>query len=193
MQNLSTKERAELYMTTFPDFSPLIIGKNNRIEGIWIMGNNYTTKGDYGAYPHGYMKRISSMFPDCNPKLQLFSVNLPKSDEYTRFDINPKSSDVVGDAHNLSNYFEPNQFEIIYADPPYSIEDSEHYGTSMVNRNKIVKECYKILKNNGYLCWLDQVLPVYNKKEFNMIGNIGMVKSTNHRFRVVTIFQKVNE
>lgn len=154
------------------------------------MGNNYKTKGDYGAYPHGYMKRISAMFPDCAPALQLFSVNLPQSGAYVRFDIHAEYADVVGDAHELSHYFEPEQFEIIYADPPYSVEDCEHYGTPMVNRNKVLAECFKILKPNGFVCWLDQVLPIFRKEEFEIVGVIGMVKSTNHRFRVVTIFQK---
>ena len=60
----------------------------------------------------------------------------------------------------------------------------------MVNRNKVIKECYKILRPGGFLIWLDQVLPMYRKDEFSIIGVIGMVKSTNHRFRVIVIFQK---
>jgi hypothetical protein len=193
MKNYSLIERANFYSKIFPDFPELVVGKDGRITGIWIMGNNYHTKGDYGAYPHGYEKRIESLFPDCCPTLQLFSATLPLSPNYLRFDIRPEYADVVGDAHKLSTYFAENMFEIIYADPPYSIEDCEHYGTPMVNRNQIVKECYKILKPNGFLIWLDQVLPMYRKDEFRMVGVIGMVKSTNHRFRVITIFQKIDK
>jgi len=192
MENLSLQERAKLYSKAFPKFPELTVGSDGRIQGIWIMGNNYKTKGDYGAYPHGYMKRIGSMFPDCTKALQLFSVNLPPSNKYIRFDLHKEYADVVGDAHNLSDYFGENEFEIIYADPPYSVEDCEHYGTPMVNRNKVLRECYKILKPNGFLVWLDQVLPMYKKSEFDIVGVIGMVKSTNHRFRVVTIFKKLS-
>jgi hypothetical protein len=32
---------------------------------------------------------------------------------------------------------------------------------------------------------------MFRKKELHMCGVIGMVKSTNHRFRVVTIFERV--
>jgi hypothetical protein len=169
----------------------MFIDATGRINGVWIMGNNYTTKGDYGSYPHGYIKRMDGLFPDSVPSLQLFSVNLPKSDNYIRFDIHPESADVVGDAHRLSEYFAENMFQTIFADPPYSIEDCEHYGTPMVNRNQVVKECYKILKPSGFLIFLDQVLPMYRKDEFRIVGVIGMVKSTNHRFRVVVIFQKI--
>ena len=37
---------------------------------------------------------------------------------------------------------------------------------------------------------LDQVLPVYRKDQFTLEATIGMMKSTNHRFRLVTIFRK---
>jgi hypothetical protein len=46
------------------------------------------------------------------------------------------------------------------------------------------------MEKGGYLIWLDQVLPNYKKIEFDIVGRIGMVKSTNHRFRVITIFKK---
>ena len=60
----------------------------------------------------------------------------------------------------------------------------------MVKRNKVLKECVKVLKSEGHLVWLDQVLPMYRKNELETVGYIGMVKSTNHRFRVITFFQK---
>lgn len=188
---MTLTERASLYSQSFPDFPELVVGKDNRITGMWIMGNNYKTAGDYGAYPHGYMKRISCLFPDCKKVLQLFSVNLPKSEDYTRFDLHGEFADVVGDAHKLSGYFDENVFDIIYADPPYSIEDCDHYGTAMVNRNKVLKECLEITKKDGFIVWLDQVLPMYRKDELKIVGVIGMVKSTNHRFRVITIYQKL--
>lgn len=191
MKCFTLQQRADFYKQVFPKFPALTIGEDGRIQGMWIMGNNYKTKGDYGAYPHGYLKRITSLFPDCFPVLHLFSVNLPLSANYLRFDLHKQYADIAGDAHELGSYFDNKEtFEIIYADPPYSVEDCEHYGTAMVNRNKVVQECYKILKPNGFLVWLDQVLPMYCKDEFSIVGVIGMVKSTNHRFRVVTIFQK---
>jgi hypothetical protein len=32
---------------------------------------------------------------------------------------------------------------------------------------------------------------MYRKDQFKIVGVIGMVKSTNHRFRVVAIFEKI--
>lgn len=139
------------------------------------------------------MKRISSLFPDKNKILHLFSGSLPPGD-YTRFDIalnDQAQYDVKGDAQKLSNYFPPNSFDIIYADPPYSQLDAEKYQCDMPNRFKVVQECYKVLEPGGFLVWLDEVLPMYRKKEFGRVGEIMITRSTNHRVRAVFIFQKV--
>ena len=174
------------YHKTFPKYSKLILN-NNVIEGIWVMGNNYTTKTDlYGAYPYGYLKRIHSLFPQTNKTLHLFSGSLPDSDEYDKVDFNCGI-----DAETMSEFLPHDCYDLILADPPYSIEDCDHYGCCMVKRNVVFKECYKIMEKNGILIWLDQVLPNYKKDEWDIIGRIGMVKSTNHRFRVITIFKKI--
>lgn len=174
------------YNKNFPKFPPSLFLSNNEIIGLWVMGNNYTTKTKlYGAYPYGYLKRIYSLFPPIkNKTLHLFSGSL--DDEYDKVDFN------VGiDAHEMGDILPNNFYERIYADPPYSVEDCDHYGCCMIKRNVVFNECYKILNKNGILIWLDQVLPQYKKKEFKILGRIGMVKSTNHRYRVITIFQKI--
>ena len=91
----------------------------------------------------------------------------------------------------MSKDLKNNYYDLILADPPYSVEDCDHYKCSMVKRNLVFKECYKIMEKGGFLIWLDQILPQYRKIEFKVIARIGMVKSTNHRFRVITIFQKI--
>ena len=48
----------------------------------------------------------------------------------------------------------------------------------------------KKAKKGTHVVWLDQVLPMYRKDEWSIQAVIGMVKSTNHRFRVITIFEK---
>jgi len=174
------------YHKTFPKYSKLIVN-NNCIEGIWVMGNNYTTKTNlYGAYPYGYLQRIHSMFPLVkNKTLHLFSGSLPDSNDYDKVDFNTGF-----DAETMGDILPNDLYELILSDPPYSIEDCDHYGCCMIKRNVVFKQCLKVMKQNGILIWLDQVLPNYKKDEWDIIGRIGMVKSTNHRFRVITIFQK---
>jgi len=156
------------------------------------MGQNYTVEsGYYGGYPHGYLERVMSMFPgDHQRVLHLFSGQLPRGN-YERFDINEKNeAEWHGNAEFLSAKLNTDWYNLILADPPYSVEDAEHYGTPMVSRSKVLRECHKILRPGGWLIWLDQVFPMFSKQQFHLGICIGMVKSTNHRVRCVFGFQK---
>ena len=176
------------YNKTFNKYPPSLFLSNNQIIGLWVMGNNYTTKTSlYGAYPHGYLKRINALYPIVKKKtLHLFSGSLPDSEDYDRVDYNTGI-----DAEKMSQKLKNNHYELILADPPYSVEDCDRYGCCMVKRNVVFKEAYKVMKKGGVLVWLDQVLPQYKKTQFDVQARIGMVKSTNHRFRVITIFKKI--
>ena len=180
----------------------MFVDATGRINGVWIMGNNYrrASKDLYGSYPHGYLKRMRALFEkECeNPKqvLHLFAGGI---DEYKgvipgttldeRFEVSPtyrgKAEILLRQRRVLKDK------RIVFADPPYSVEDAEHYQTTMVKRNLIMTLLSAGLCRGAFVVWLDQVLPMYRKTDFRIIGVIGMMKSTNHRFRVVTIFEKV--
>jgi len=187
---LSMKERVKSYhdITGFPE--SLFVGSDGRIVGTWIMGNNYRVKsGYYGGYPAGYLKRIKALFPDKQRVLHLFSgkVDTATMPGHT-VDSNPdRMPDFIDDAHRLTSVPLEN-YDLVMADPPYSVEDCEHYGTTMVKRNVVMAALGARLSRNCHVVWLDQVLPMYRKDQFRLEAVIGMVKSTNHRFRVVTIF-----
>jgi hypothetical protein len=46
------------------------------------------------------------------------------------------------------------------------------------------------LPSGAYLAWLDQVCPMFSKVTLKPEAVIGIVGSTNHRFRVLTVFRK---
>ena len=79
--------------------------------------------------------------------------------------------------------FPEKKYQIIYADPPYSQEDSEHYKNSMVNRERVIQECALVLEPGGFLVWMDQALPVFSNNALKFIGNIAYIRSTGNRFR----------
>ncbi len=81
-------------------------------------------------------------------------------------------------------------YDIVLADPPYSVEDAERYETTMVRRNKVLRRLAEGCRPGTHVVWLDQVLPMYRRTEWSLVGVIGMVKNTCHRFRVVTIFER---
>jgi len=184
-------ERIESYikLTGFP--SSMFIADDGRVVGTWIMGNDYRVKSTYyGGYPAGYLRRIRALFPEKRRVLHLFSgkvdTELFPGDTV---DTNPALSPTfLDDAQTL--YRVPLEtYDLVLADPPYSIEDCEHYGTSMVKRNLVMRALTR-LPQGAHIVWLDQVLPMYRKDTYAMEAVIGMVKSTNHRFRVITVFQR---
>ena len=170
----------------------LFISEDGRVVGTWIMGNNYrVASGLYGGYPHGYLKRIATLFPDRQKVLHVFSgaVDLPVMPGDT-VDVNPDTAPTwVADAHDLSTV-PLHQYDLVLCDPPYSVEDAEHYQTTMVKRNVVMRSLASGMREGSFVVWLDQVLPMYRKADWDIDAVIGMVKSTNHRFRVITIFRR---
>ncbi len=190
MKDYSLVERAQFYTKAFPTYPPLF-ADGRWLSGVWLLGNNYKGNGFYGAYPPGYLKRVNALFPDAEKALHLFSGSLPQGN-YVRFDCNVLlTPDVVGEAEKLSQHFARESFDFILADPPYSAEDAKRYGTVMINRSKILRECWSVLRNDGYLGWLDTMLPMFRKTEWHLCGLICVVRSTNHRVRLLSLFKKV--
>lgn len=158
------------------------------------MGNDYRVKSTYyGGYPAGYLKRMKALFPDKQNCLHLFSGKVDTAAFPGKtVDINAENSpDYVDDAQTLERV-PLEEFDLVMADPPYSVEDAEHYQTSMVKRNKVMDALGRRMTTGSHVVWLDQVLPMWRKVDFSLIGAIGIVKSTNHRFRVVSIFEKLS-
>ena len=198
MTHVSLRDRAMFYNTAYAHLwkQQLTFRVNPKdpteqfIEGWWFVGGG-NISDLYGAYQVEYLKRIETLFPDAVRVVHLFSGSLPPSERYVRVGLPQGDTipDIECDAHQLSSFL-PFKADLIYADPPYSVEDSEHYANSMVNRERIVQECALVLEPGGFLVWLDQALPVFNNNDLRLVGGIAYIRSTGNRFRVVTIFQK---
>jgi hypothetical protein len=177
-------------VTGFP--SSLFVSEDGRVVGTWIMGNDFRVKSNlYGGYPAGYLKRVRALFPDKKRVLHVFSgkVDLDACPGDT-VDVNVSLAPTfVDDAHTLTKV-PLEDYDLVLADPPYSVEDAEHYQTSMVKRNVVLRALQR-LKPGTHVVWLDQVLPMYRKDFYALDAVIGMVKSTNHRFRVITVFRRL--
>ena len=192
---MNWRDRIDNYKkeTGFPE--ALFIGADDRVVGTWIMGQNYTVKSTYyGGYPHGYLKRIRSLFPDKVAPLHVFSGKVDTlAFPGKRVDSNPATEpDYLDDAHTMAGVPLEN-FDLVLADPPYSVEDCDHYQCTMVKRNVVMRTLGQRLPVGAHVVWLDQVLPMFRKDQFAIEAVIGMVKSTNHRFRVITIFKKIED
>ena len=189
---MNWQQRIDSYhqITGFPQ--ALFIGGDGRCVGTWIMGNDYRVKSSYfGGYPAGYLKRIKALFPDKQRVLHLFSGMVDKTIiPGVTVDLNPSlNPDYLDDAQTLIKV-PLKEFDMVMADPPYSVEDAEHYKMTMVKRNKVMAALGGRLTSGCHVVWLDQVLPMFRKDQFAIEAVIGIVKSTNHRFRVITVFKK---
>lgn len=186
------------FETGFPG-SLFVCGGDGRLVGTWIMGNDYRVKSKfYGGYPNTYLARVRSLFREKRNTLHLFSgmVDLDTFPGDT-VDLNlslamahppGKGVHYTDDAQSLTRV-PLETYDLVLADPPYSVEDAEHYQTSMVKRNKVL-DALRRLTPGTHLVWLDQVLPMWRKDSFDLIGVVGIVRSTNHRFRVMSVFRK---
>ena len=175
------------FETGYP--ASLFIAGDGRLVGTWILGNNYRVKSQfYGGYPNTYLPRVRSLFRDKCIVLHLFSGMV----DTTTFpgitvDVNPELlPDHVDDAQTLESV-PLETFDLVLCDPPYSVEDAEHYQTSMVKRTKVLRALSR-LSPGAHVVWLDQVLPMWRKDTFDLIGVVGVVRSTNHRFRIMSVF-----
>lgn len=191
--DIGWRKRIDNYhrVTGFPE--SLFIAGDGRVVGIWIMGNDYRVKSEYyGGYPATYLKRVKALMFDKTRVLHLFSGKVDTSImPGVTVDLNPDNNpDYVANAETLDSV-PLEDFDLVLADPPYSIEDAEHYGTPMVNRNKVVQVLGSRLRPGCHVIWLDQAFPMFRKDQFALEGTIGMWKSTNHRFRGITIFGKL--
>lgn len=191
MQRLTPAERAKRYSQVFPGY-PAVWSDKEWLLGQWNMGNDYKGSGYYGSYPPGYLKRIAVLFPNPGRVLHLFSGS-PLPGRYVRVDRRVDvtlavTPDVQADATALP--FRQATFDLILADPPYSGEDAVRYGTCMVNRRRVFTECVSVLAPGGHLVWLDMVHPMYRNADLRLWGEIGVTRSTNHRYRIVTLFER---
>jgi hypothetical protein len=163
-------------------------------HGMWFLGNSWAVKsGYYGGYPQGYLKRLRALFPDKRRVLHLFSgrVNTAEFPGDT-CDVNAALEPTfIADAHDLTGV-SIEDYDLIVADPPYSAEDADHYGTPLVNRNKVVEVLSHRMQPGAHLAWLDQAQPMYAKARLKPEAAIGVVRSTMHRYRCLLIWRRVS-
>lgn len=206
---MTIAERVAAFNTTFGDWPASHVWAAQEqgrdvIYGIWKVGQDFRNRSQlYGAYPHRYLERCWALFPDMvgGRVLHAFSGSLPRG-PYVRMDLlRWRRPDVAADV--TAPPFADGSFDLIFADPPYSPADAHEYGTPMVNRLAATKGLARILRPGGFLVWLDTNWPMHQKAvipttgqiiavpdEWERSGEIGLVRSTNQRTRLITLFER---
>lgn len=197
---MTVRDRVLSYCSAFPQWpASWPTYHDGRMYGMWMLGQDYRNKSRlYGAYPPNYLDRVGAFFPDARPGriLHLFSGSLPVSDDYLRLDVREDAdTDITGDAEMIDVLWSDADLpamDVVYADPPYSVEDAERYGPPMVSRNKVMKALRSVVRPGGWVVWLDQAWPMFSKRDWTFRGSIGVVRSTNHRVRAVFFFERTD-
>jgi hypothetical protein len=194
MMALSDRVDGYLRYAAAKGYPPALAMAGDWAIGAWVLGNNYQSKqGYHGEYPPGLLARYAPMFTDKEKVLHLFSgkVDLSVMPGDT-CDINASLDPTyVADAGGTLDDVPIEEYDLVIADPPYSGEDAAKYGTSLVCRNKVLATLGKRLRPGAHVIWLDQMMPMYSKRVFKQEFLIGLQRSTNHRFRCIVIFRRV--
>ena len=105
------------------------------------MGSNYRVKSFYyGEYPHSYLDRIKALSSDKRSVLHVFNcqVDLETMPGDT-IDINADLNPTYVDDAQILDKLPVSEYDLILADPPYSVEDAKHYGTPMISGNNVMR------------------------------------------------------
>lgn len=197
---ISIAERIAAFERAFPQWPaawPRLVREQGRdvLYAIWMLGHDYRNKVRYyGAYPPGYLDRIMALFPDDHrvgaDVLHVFSGSLPARAHYVRCDSH-QPADLQCSVYDLGQTHAAGyRFTLVLADPPYSSADAAQYGTAMVDRRRATAALAQVTRVGGHLVWLDTVWPMHRKTEWVTVGRIAIVRSTNHRVRMATIFER---
>lgn len=211
---ITPDQRVAYYNKAFPKRPPLAGGDTGTmVGGTWLIGACYKNPNPlYGAYPRGYLERVHAMFPDARHVLHAFSggLTVEAAEAASMSCLGHPDLDIPwielvdmhgpeegrfptwqGDLFDMPEEWH-GRFDLILADPPYSAADAEKYDVPMINRGKVMHHLRAFAARRGNLVWLDQCWPQHRKDEWRTWGTIGLVRSTNHRVRLVSMFEAVS-
>lgn len=206
MSALTLHDRAAAYARTFERFPashPRVVDESalwpveeqggDVLYGMFLIGNDYRNPSTYyGAHPKGYLDRVHALFPDVEPSpanvLHVFSGSLPAG-PYVRCDL-IQEAELQCDVRELATRAPGRRWRLIFADPPYSQDDAKIYQTVMIDRGAVMRSLAQVCEPGGHVVWLDTVWPMFRKDEWRTVGRICLVRSTNHRVRLISIFER---
>jgi hypothetical protein len=171
------------------------------ITDVWILARAKLKGGAkyYGAYLGGFPERARALLGACldEPVLHvcgglahLYPYVAGYGPHDKRLDINPVTEpNYLLDAR-LDAY--PKGFRAILADPPYSPEDADRYGTreSYPSPNLILRNSLSALPIGGRVGIIHYALPK-PPKNAKFIAAVGVICGFNNRIRVFSVFEKM--
>ena len=156
------------------------------IHGTWFCGR--PTEKYYGSFPKGFWNRAKKLFK-VGHGLHWFCGKGPREDWMVTVDGNPDvSPDFLVEGTVLP--FKESEFDTVFADPPYSPQDSKRYGFPYPSGKKVLAEMGRICKPGGRVFLLHRFLPVIKGSGLRLIGCIGIINGPCKSIRGLFIFEK---
>lgn len=194
---MTLADRIQAFKSAFaqwPASWPWLVQEQGRdvLYGVFVIGQDYrSTVKFYGSFPPKFLDRVLALFPDveAGALLHVFSGSLPPG-PYTRCDSR-QEAELRCSVYELPTVT-TTRYRLVVADPPYSSKDAEQYGTPMINRGRALAALAKVTEPGGHLAWLDTCWPQHSKRDWLTVGRILVQRSTNHRARVLSIFERTN-
>jgi len=199
---MTLQDRIDAFKRAFPKNAaawPYLVREQGHdvMYARWLPGADYRNKTRfYGAYPAKYLDYVMALFPDFRTPtfpghvLHVFSGSLPASPHYERCDL-VQPAEIQANVYELPNIILNYRPRLILADPPYTAADAKQYGTPGLDRGRATTALAKVTDPGAYLVWLDTCWPMHRKDQWRTVGRIALTRSTNHRSRDITIFERV--
>lgn len=130
-----------------------------------------------------------------NKNAEIMNLFCGMNSEGFRVDIKSEvCPDLVCDAHEISKFIDK-QFDIIFADPPYSdLEAKEIYGTPKLKYKLWTSECTKLLRPNGLLIvYHKYLMPNPDPTKYEVVKRVFIANRVRHLPRVAVYFQRHNK
>lgn len=177
------------------DRYPITVRDKGWVYGVWYCGTSFTKAEMYGQHPPNYLKRLLSLFPESKEWL-IAPSGVIKNGEFEGKNLT--TVDLISRKRGCPQYtsdvkqlpFDDNTFDCVETDPPYREEYCKIYEVPKYPRYKAMNEFHRVLKPNGYLCWLDVRYPSFKKKQWKLLGLIAVITGFERVVRVCSIFQK---
>jgi hypothetical protein len=165
------------------------------LYAVWVLGADYKTRSTlYGAFPHRFLPYLLALFPDVRLSDILHAcAGSVKPGPWTRLDVHPDTAARTCSAASMTRRrCSPGvTFPLVIVDPPYSSDDAKRSTTrrrSIPRRPcaRSQRSCRPAGTARGSITqW-----PMHNKREWITVGRCYIQRSTKHRTRVCTIFQR---